>query len=541
MSDMVLLGDEALAMGALHAGISAAYGYPGTPSTEIIEFLEKYNQGLLGPDTGMTFRPVVSWCTNEKTAYESALGTSFVGKRVLVTMKHVGLNVAMDPFVNSALTQIGGGFVLAVADDPGMHSSQDEQDSRYLADFAKIICLEPRNQQETYEMTREAFELSEQFHIPVMIRLVTRLAHSRAVVALGSVREPNPLKKAEDPRRWMLLPALARQNWASLLERQKAFLEYTEETIHNPMELGYASQGVGVITTGLGRNYYEENLPDLPEKPSHLHISAYPIPVEKVRKFCGQVSKVVVIEEGVPYVERLLRGLIPPKVFIAGKMDGRIPPTGELNPDNIRPALGLSPRKGLAEPEALPGRPPQLCAGCPHTDTYEAINKAKEGYESAIVTSDIGCYALGALPPHNAIETIVCMGASVGMARGAADGGFHPVLAVIGDSTFLHSGITGLIDAVSVNANMTLVIVDNSTVAMTGGQKTIIPSSALEGVVRGVGVDPGHIRTMVPLKKNLDENVKLLRDEMEYRGVSVVISLRECIETAKKKKRGGEA
>jgi indolepyruvate ferredoxin oxidoreductase alpha subunit len=195
----------------------------------------------------------------------------------------------------------------------------------------------------------------------------------------------------------------------------------------------------------------------------------------------------------------------------------------------------------MAEPENLPGRPPQLCAGCPHTDTYEAINRAKEDYDNAIVTSDIGCYALGALPPHNAIETIVCMGASVGMARGAADGGFHPVLAVLGDSTFLHSGITGLIDAVSVNANMTLVIVDNSTVAMTGGQKTIIPSSALEGVVRGVGVDPAHIRTMVPLKKNLDENVKLLREEMEYRGISVVISLRECIETAKKKKRGGEA
>lgn len=223
MSEMVLLGDEALAMGALHGGISAAYGYPGTPSTEIIEFLERFAKGKIGPEAGCSHNPHISWCANEKTAYEAALGTSFVGKRVLVTMKHVGLNVAMDPFVNSALCKIGGGFVLAVADDPGMHSSQDEQDSRYLADFAKIICLEPRNQQETYEMTLEAFELSERFNIPVMIRLVTRLAHSRAVVKLSECREPNPLKKAEDPRRWMLLPALARQNWASCWNGRRSF------------------------------------------------------------------------------------------------------------------------------------------------------------------------------------------------------------------------------------------------------------------------------------------------------------------------------
>lgn len=303
------------------------------------------------------------------------------------------------------------------------------------------------------------------------------------------------------------------------------------------MELGYASQGVGVITTGLGRNYFEENLDEFPEKPSHLHISAYPIPEEKVRKFCGQVSKVIVLEEGVPYVERLLRGLLPPKVFIAGKMDGQVPPTGELNPDNIRPALGLSARKGAAAVADLPGRPPQLCMGCPHADTYEAINEAKKAYDNAIVTSDIGCYALGALPPYNAIETIVCMGASVGMAKGAADAGFHPVVAVIGDSTFLHSGVTGLVDAVSGNANMTLVIVDNSTVGMTGGQETILPSSALEAVVRGVGVDPDHIRTIIPLKKNHGENVGILREEMDHKGVSVVISLRECIETAKRKKK----
>jgi len=539
MSEMVLLGDEALAMGAIDAGISAAYGYPGTPSTEIIESIEKYAAGSPSVEGRNPEGLTASWCTNEKTAYEAALGTSFVGRRVLVTMKHVGLNVAADPFINSALLQIGGGFVLAVADDPGMHSSQDEQDSRYYADFARIICLEPRNQQETYEMTREAFELSERFHIPVMIRIVTRLAHSRAAVALEEPRQPNPLKKAEDPKKWMLLPAMARRNWASLLERQKEFLAYTEEYSGNSLELSYAGKGIGVITTGLGRNYYEENLSEFPEKPSHLHICAYPVPVDKVRKLCGQVSKVVIIEEGVPFVERQLRGLIPPNVFVAGKLDGQIPLAGELNPDNIRPALGLPPRPRREVDGDLPGRPPQLCQGCPHADTYAALNEAREAYPESIVTSDIGCYALGALPPYSAIETIVCMGASVGMARGAADAGFHPAVAVLGDSTFLHSGITPLIDAVAVNADMTLIILDNSTVAMTGGQKTILSSPAILDLVRGTGVDPAHIRMMNPLKKHHEENVRILREEMDYRGLSVIISDRECIVALKKEKKSG--
>ena len=542
MNEMVLLGDEALALGAIDAGISAAYGYPGTPSTEIIEFLEKYVRKEVPGSSENPADIKVAWCANEKTAYETALGTSFVGKRVLVTMKHVGLNVAADPFVNSALCKIGGGFVLAVADDPGMHSSQDEQDSRFYADFAKIICLEPRNQQETYAMTIKAFELSEQFNVPVMIRIVTRLAHSRAVVVPGERLPQNSLKKAEDPSKWMLLPALARKNWDNLLSMQKDFLEFTENWEGNSLEINYANKGVGVITTGLGRNYYEENLSEFPEKPSHLHINAYPIPEEKVRKLCGQVSKVIFLEEGAPFVERRLRGLIPPGVFVAGKIDGQVPPTGELNPDNIRPALGLSPKAAMEVDTDLPGRPPQLCQGCPHADTYSAINEAKTAYDNSIVTSDIGCYALGALPPYKAIETIVCMGASVGMARGAADAGFHPVVAVIGDSTFLHSGVTPLIDSVSGNADITLVILDNSTVAMTGGQETILDSPRIEEVVKGVGVDPEHLRIIVPLKKNHEENVKIIREEMDHKGVSVIISRRECIVAAKKnRKSGGKA
>ncbi len=530
MSNMVLLGDEALAIGAVHAGISAAFAYPGTPSTEITEYLIEYSK--------KHGAPIASWSSNEKTAYEEALGVSFVGKRVLVSMKHVGLNVAADPFMNSALLDIKGGLVLAVADDPGMHSSQDEQDSRYYADFARIICLEPVNQQQAYDMTREAFDLSEGFHIPVMIRLTTRLAHSRAVVSVSEPRQENPMEKTDNPRAWMLLPGYARKRWADLLSRQKDFLSYTEKTDHNELNLNDSNRELGVITTGLGHNYFMENFGDFREKPSYLHIGAYPVPVEKVRALVSHVKKLVILEEGYPFVERYLRGYLPPPIPVLGKETGEVPPSGELNPDNVRKALGL-PEREQAEGAAveLPGRPPQLCAGCPHADTYFSLNEALAGYDRSIVTADIGCYALGALPPYEAIETIVCMGASVSMAKGSAQAGYEHVVAVIGDSTFLHSGITPLVDAVAGDIPMTVLIVDNETVAMTGGQETILPSSKLEPLVRGIGVDLDHIRTILPLKKHFDENVKIIREEVEYPGVSVIIALRECVETAKRKRR----
>ncbi len=531
MGEMVLLGDEALALGAIDAGISSAYGYPGTPSSEIMEYLLDYsekNEGLFA-----------TWSSNEKTAYEEALGASFVGKRVLVTMKHVGLNVAADPFMNSALLDIKGGLVLAVADDPGMHSSQGEQDSRYFSAFARIMCFEPRNQQECYEMTREAFDISEMFHIPVMIRMVTRLAHSRAVVVPSTPRERNPLAKTDNPKGWMLLPALARRNWSSLLARQADFEKYTTETRYNPLTINRGFRKFGVITSGLGKNYYDEAKKELGSQPSHLHISAYPVPVVKVRELAAAVDKIVVIEEGCTFIEDYLRGYLPQPVEITGKKDGAVPLTGELNPDNIRGALGLAPREGLGTDMEIPGRPPQLCQGCPHADTYAALNEARESFDNSIVTSDIGCYSLGALPPYNAIETIICMGASVGTAKGAAEAGFEPVVAVIGDSTFLHSGISPLIDAVSCRTPMTLVILDNGTVAMTGGQKTILPSSRLQTLLEGIGVEPEHIRTIIPLKKHQEENVGIFKTEMNYKGLSVIIALRECLETARKQKKAG--
>jgi len=529
MSEMVLLGDEAVALGAVHAGLTAAYAYPGTPSTEILEYLVRYQ--------ARHARPLASWCANEKTAYEAALGVSFAGRRTLVAMKHVGLNVAADPFMNSALVAINGGFVLAVADDPGMHSSQNEQDSRFYADFAHVLCFEPTSHQDAYEMTREAFDASERFRIPVLLRLVTRLAHSRGIVRVAEARAENPPRRAEAKASWILLPANARREWRSLIDRQAEIRAYAAASPYNTVAPGQSGADVGVITTGLAKNYLLENIGDLAAPPPHLHIGAYPFPTETLRAFVGHVRRVLVLEEGYPFVERALRGIVPPPVDIEGRQSGHVPPDGELNPDIVRAALGLPARRGLSLPGIdLPSRPPQLCAGCPHGDSFRSVTDALRDFPEAVVTSDIGCYTLGALPPYNAIDTCVCMGASVGMAKGAADAGFHPVMAVIGDSTFLHSGVTPLLDAITADTPMTLLILDNKTVGMTGGQPTIRPSSDLEGLVRGLGIKGDRLHVVEAHPRHTAANTALLRREVEHRGLSVIIAVRECIETAKRSK-----
>lgn len=533
MKELALLGDEAVALGALHAGVSASYGYPGTPSTEIMErLIAEYEAG----------GPLAAWSTNEKTALEAALGVSFAGKRTIVTMKHVGLNVAADPLMNGALLGIKGGLVIAVADDPGMHSSQNEQDSRIYADFAMIPCLEPRNQQEAYDMAREAFDVSERFHVPVILRLVTRLSHARAGVAVREARAQNPLSKAADKSEWMLLPASARRRYDLMIAKQADIAAWSAAHPSNRLEIEGRDASAAIITTGLGGNYYEENFPGLEEKataagsrlPARLHIGAYPLPEKAIRDICSRAESVLVVEEGMPVVERLLRGLLPQSIRIRGKLDGTVPRSGELDPDNVRPALGLAPRASIsASIPKLPGRPPQLCVGCPHADSYAVIKAALEGKASNAVTSDIGCYALGAMPPLAVPETIVCMGASVNMAKGAADSGIEYAVGVIGDSTFLHSGITPLIDAVSANTPMTLVILDNSIVAMTGCQQTMLPSTRLVPLLEGIGVAKDHIVVLEALKKNHEANLAAFRKELEYRGLSVVIFRRECLEAAK--------
>jgi indolepyruvate ferredoxin oxidoreductase alpha subunit len=555
---MILLGDEAAALGALHAGISAAYGYPGTPSTEILEYLIARYEAVEGSaDVSTQIAPVARWCSNEKTALEAALGVSFAGRRALVTMKHVGLNVAADPFVNGALLDIKGGLVIAVADDPGMHSSQNEQDSRFYAHFAMVPCLEPRSQQEAYDMIREAFDLSERFHVPVLLRMVTRLSHARAAVRVSAPREQHKPAKAEDRTRWMLLPVYARRNYSALIEKQAGLAEWSAAHPANKLELEDRDLGLAVISAGLGGNYYEENLADLTRlrgrAPARLHIGTYPLPEDLIRRLCEKAEEVLVIEEGQPLIETCLRGILPQPLRISGRLrpgpGGRgIPRTGELDPDNVREALGLPPRPGVLDgpgiAEALPdlpGRPPQLCAGCPHADSYETIKKAVaelDGWPEhphTAITSDIGCYSLGAAPPHSVPETIVCMGASVGMARGAAEAGIRYALGIIGDSTFLHSGIAGLVDAVAADIPMTVVILDNSIVAMTGCQKTILPSARLRDLILGLGVDAEHLVEMEAKKQLIDENAAKLKEEIAYRGLSVVIFRRECLEAFRKR------
>ncbi|HNY22348.1 MAG TPA: thiamine pyrophosphate-dependent enzyme, partial [Treponemataceae bacterium] len=439
-----------------------------------------------------------------------------------------------------------------VADDPSMHSSQGEQDTRYYADFAMVPLFEPTNQQEAYEMVGEAFELSERFAVPVIMRMVTRLAHSRAVVSVAEgARAENALGKGM-PADWMLLPALARRNYEKMIEKQGSLSLWANEYGRNAIALNPKRRDLAVITSGLGRNYYNENLADLAAAsgdkglPSVLHVAAMPFPTDLIRAICESAESVLVIEEGMPFLERQLRGLVPGKVKVIGKLSGVLPRAGELNPDTVRKALGLPARKSAADGVNLPslaGRPPQLCKGCPHHDSYSSLNLAceilnkKEGKVSTVVTADIGCYALGAVAPLKAVETIVCMGASIGMARGASEAGYKYTFGVIGDSTFLHSGLTGLVDAVSTNTPMTVIILDNSIVAMTGCQPTMLPSSQLEKAVLGIGVDPKHLRVIEAKPGLVEENARILVEEAEYRGLSVVIMVRECLEAFRLRKK----
>jgi indolepyruvate ferredoxin oxidoreductase alpha subunit len=343
--------------------------------------------------------------------------------------------------------------------------------------------------------------------------------------------------KALDTRSWILLPSNARRGWRALLDRQPEIRDYAGNCAHNRLTYGEADGGLGVITAGIARNYFLENRDDLEIAPAHLHIGAYPAPAGMVRALAERTRRILVLEEGYPFIERSLRGMLHPDDDILGKESGHLPLDGELTPDLVRAALGLPLRIGTVIPGlSLPARPPQLCQGCPHRDTYDALKEALSSCERSVVTSDIGCYTLGALPPCSAIESCVCMGASVGMAKGASEAGLKPAVAVIGDSTFLHSGITPLIDAVASNSDMTLIILDNETVAMTGMQPTALPSARIESLVVGLGVPREHCRVLEPHPRRIHEMAGVMREEIAHPGVSVIISRRECVENARRRK-----
>jgi indolepyruvate ferredoxin oxidoreductase alpha subunit len=530
MTEQILLGDEAVALGAVEAGISAAYAYPGTPSTEIFETIRRHAKTANPPIRGL-------WSTNEKTALEEGVGVSYAGKRALVSMKHVGLNVAADPFMNVAVAGAHGGLVIAVADDPSMHSSQNEQDSRYFADFAQIPCLEPSNQQECYDFTREAFELSEQLQVPVLLRLVTRLAHSRARVVSAPPRAQNEARYVPDPSVYTLIPSNARRAYGKLLAKQPALAEYAERHPANALALR-GERCPGILVSGVAWNYLQEALGDALDRYNVLRIGAYPLPVGKIRQLLDASTEVWVVEEGYPFIERYVSalGLLrePP---IRGRLTGDVPRSGELTPDALRHSFGLPAREALRIPgldEVLVGRPPRLCEACPHDDAYVAINEAIAGMGDDIrVQGDIGCYALGYLKPHQAIHSCLCMGASIGMAIGAAHAGMSPVLCVIGDGTFTHSGMTPLLDAARDNTNIKVFILDNSIVAMTGGQPTLATDEQVVDLVAGLGVPRERIRILTPVPQRKAENVSLIREEIAKDGLAVIIARRACVTYAK--------
>ncbi|MFC1888090.1 thiamine pyrophosphate-dependent enzyme [Candidatus Cloacimonadota bacterium] len=520
MKKLLLLGDEALAQGALDSGLSGAFGYPGTPSTEIIEYIQRNKEAI-------ELNIHRKWSSNEKTAMEEALGMSYAGKRTMVTMKHVGLNVAADAYMNSALTGANGGVIVAVADDPSMHSSQNEQDSRYFAKFALMPAMEPVNQQEAYDMPRHAFELSEKFNLPVMIRITTRLAHSRAGVGRKEALKQNELHFPENPQQFMLLPALARKNYQRLLGLQEGLVEASENSPFNSYA-GGNNKSIGIIACGLAYNYLMENYQETGCDYPVLKIGQYPLPRKLIEKITSECEEILVLEEGMPIVEEMLKGYLKGSYTIKGRLDGTVPRAGELNPAIVRKALGLSELKSETVPEVVKGRPPALCLGCPHADSYKALNEVLKPYGKGHVFSDIGCYTLGYQPPYNAIDTCVCMGASITMAVGAAEAGLFPAVASIGDSTFGHSGITGLLDAVQKKSNIVVFILDNDTVAMTGMQDSQV-TGKIEQICEGLGVAKDHIRVINPLSRLHEENVRVIKEEIDYNGVSVIIPRRPCI------------
>lgn len=533
----LLLGDEAIAQGAIDAGLSGVYAYPGTPSTEITEYIQLCEKRkALSTNTVETGKIFCQWATNEKTAMEGALGMSYMGKRALVCMKHVGMNVCADAFMNAAITGINGGLVVVAADDPSMHSSQNEQDSRFYAKFAMIPCLEPSNQQEAYDMMHYAFDLSESLRTPILLRVTTRMAHSRAVVeTIDTPREQNVLSAPENTNHFILLPAFARKNYAELVEAQADFVQTSEESLYNTYTKGIQPKKA-IVTTGIAYNYLREVIGDSQEA-SVLKITQYPLPATMINQLVADgAEEILVMEEGQPVVEELLRGMVPSSVAVKGRLTGDLPRMGELTPDCVRAALengNVKTESEKAVPEIVVGRPPALCQGCGHRDMYAALNEVAAEHEGSKIFGDIGCYTLGALSPFHAIHACVEMGASITMAKGAADAGQFPSFAVIGDSTFTHSGMTGLLDCVNSKANVVVLISDNLTTGMTGGQDSA-GTGRLEAICLGLGVEPEHVRVVVPLPKNMEEIKQVLREEVAYNGTSVVIARRECIQTLKR-------
>ncbi len=510
----LMIGNEALARGFYEGGIGAVSSYPGTPSTEITEFLAKYDDIYS------------EWAPNEKVAAEVAFGASLGGKRSLCCMKHVGLNVAADPLFTLSYTGVNAGMVVCVADDPAMHSSQNEQDSRHYAIAAKLPMLEPADSDEALQFAKASFKLSEQFDTVVMMRTLTRIAHSQSIVTLGE-REEAPEKPYEKkPEKYIMMPAYAKKRHPVVEERMKKLAEYAESCPFNRVEWS-EDKTLGIITSGTSYQYVKEVFGD---RVSVLKLGMInPLPKKTVKSFAQKVDRLVVVEELDGIIETFCRTL---GLEVEGKK--LFSPIGEFSQSVIRKAFGLKEPENVQLPNPVPLRPPMMCSGCPHRGIYYTLSKNK-----ITVIGDIGCYTLGAQPPLCAVDTTLCMGASVSGLHGfnkAGEGAFEGrSVAVIGDSTFMHSGITGLVDIAYNQSNSTVIILDNSITGMTGHQQN--PTTGLnikgdpagkinlEALCRSIGIE--RVRVVDPY--NIEECEKAILEELKAPCPSVIISRRPCV------------
>ncbi len=500
----LLSGNEALAYGAYEAGLSVACAYPGTPSTEILETLAQF------PDVD------AQWSVNEKVAFEVALGAAISGARSLFACKHVGLNVAMDPLMTASYTGILAGFVVVVADDPGMHSSQNEQDTRWVALYSKLPMLEPASPAEAKEFIQEAFQISERYDTPVLLRMTTRVSHTKENVRLEERRVPPRPEFERNIPKYVMVPGNAYQRHILVEKRLQALQEVSEKSRFNRIEKGDGK--LGFITSGVAYQYVKENYPDA----SYLKLGmTYPFCDDKIKAFAQTVKKVVVVEELDPFIEEHVKAL---GVKVAAK--DRSFRIGELSPELIPPLVAGEVKQ---EVKAVK-RKPRLCPECPHWATFAALKKL-----DAYVAGDIGCYTLACLPPMSALHSCICMGAGVTLAEGWHKGApGKRVVGVLGDSTFVHSGITGLVNAAYNKAKGVILILDNSTTAMTGGQQhpatglTIrnepTKKLILEDLCRACGAD--HVDVVDP--KNLEEFRTILEKRVNEDALSVIISRHPC-------------
>lgn len=511
-----LMGNEAIARGAWEAGVRVASAYPGTPSTEILESLAGYPASDLYAD----------WSTNEKVALDVAIGAALSGVRAICTMKHVGLNVASDSLMSQSYIGAHGGLVLVVCDDPGIHSSQNEQDTRLFAKLAGVPVLEPSDAQEAYDFTKLAFEISEAFDTPVILRSTTRLSHTRSLVRVGTRKTPPSKGFVNAPTRTVTIPANARRLHPKVIEREAKLARYLEDSLTR-WEKG--DTRFGIVTGATSYLYVKEVAPTA----SVLKLgTAYPLPEAAIAAFAASVDRLIVVEELEPVLEKDIRAL-----GIPAEGKSLFPRVGELSPELVRAGLAKAGLMEAAPPTVSldiepMARPPVLCSGCPHTATFLALR----GLDTR-VAGDIGCYTLAAVEPLRSIDTTVCMGASIANATGMALSGSEtkPIVATIGDSTFLHSGIPPLIDAVYHRANIAVVILDNGITAMTGGQhhpgtgRTLrgqpAPKVDYEKLCRAVGVD--WIRTVDPYE--VGRLYQALREAIAFKGVAVVIAQRPCV------------